>query len=80
MQHPILTGHDGSAEVEPELWAAQAQLEIAVLILRYLAGNPPPGPSQTHRDFRRWAEDLRLDGEDLLAARGLRSLRAVRVA
>lgn len=61
MQHPIMTGHNGSEEVEPELWAAQAQVDIAVLIQRYLAENPPPGPSQTHRDFRLWATNLQLD-------------------
>lgn len=80
MQHPILTGHDGSEEAEPELWAAQAQMDISVLIQRYLAENPPPGPSQTHRDFRLWATNLQRDGQDRLAARGHRFLRAVRAA
>lgn len=81
MQHPILTGHDGgSEEGEPEVWAAQAQLDISILIQRYLAENPPPGPSQTHRDFRLWAANLQRDAQDRLAVRGLRPLRAVRAA
>jgi len=71
-----MAAHDRPEE-EAEVWAAQAETDIAVLIQRYLAENPPPGPSRIHEDFRLWATNLQRDGQDRLAALGRRPLRGM---
>jgi hypothetical protein len=59
------------------LWDAQAEVDVAVLILDYLTRNPPPGASEAESDFRAWALNLQRDGQSRLAALGHRHLRAV---
>jgi hypothetical protein len=76
MQHPILTGHDGGGETAALTWEARAQVDLAILIERYLMENPPP-PRATHPHlYRAWAADLRLAGEAGLAALGAARLRS----
>lgn len=59
------------------VWEARAQVDIAVLIERYLTENPPP-PAATHPHlYRAWASDMRLAGEAGLEDLAVPRLRVV---
>lgn len=75
MQHPILMGHDGGGEDDTLIWEARAQVDLAVLIERYLVENPPPARASHPHLYRAWAADLRLAGEAGLEAMGAVRLR-----
>lgn len=75
MQHPLMEAHDGGAEDAVLAWEGRAQLDIAVMIERYLTENPPPGQSHHPRHYRAWTADLRTAGEVRLAAARARRLR-----
>lgn len=60
---------------DPIEWDARAEVAIAVMIRRYLAENPPPRSSRVAGDLAAWAENLDLDGQARLAARGAAHLR-----
>lgn len=55
-------------EREALLWQARAQLDLAAIVERYLAQNPPPAMATDHRLYRRWAGELREAGEGDLKA------------
>jgi hypothetical protein len=56
-------------------WEARAELSVGVLITRYLAENPCPGPSLVCADFGEWSELLQLDGRLRLEETGSRAFR-----
>lgn len=74
-QPPILRGHDGGRQDDARVWEARAQVDLAVLIERYLTENPPPPGATHHHLYRAWASDLRLAGEEALGALGAARLR-----
>ncbi len=74
-QPPILMGHAGGGEDETRIWEARAQLDLAVLIERYLTQNPPPPTSSHPHLYRAWASELRLAGEAGLGELGAAHLR-----
>lgn len=56
-------------------WDARAMVDVAVMIHRYLAENPPPEGSRYGADFRDWAERLEAAGSDDLSMMNARRLR-----
>jgi hypothetical protein len=76
MQHPILTPIDGGSVTSAEPWEATFEADLAVMLRRYLAENPPPAPSQLARDAENWASNLEHLGRARLAAAGARRLRS----
>lgn len=76
-QPPLMHPLDGGRSEAAARWDAQAEVDVAALILGYLAQNPPPGASEAEADFRGWAQDLQRDGQARLAELGQRRLRAV---
>lgn len=76
MQHPILTPHDGGSEDAIPIWEGRAQVDLAVMISRYLAEHPPPGPTPHLSHWTAWADDLRRSGEVRLEAMAARRLRS----
>jgi hypothetical protein len=75
MQHPIMRRLEGGATATVETWEARAEANIAVLITRYLAENPCPGPSPIARDLARWSRALAADGQARLQEAGEPRLR-----
>lgn len=67
MQHPILNGLPSGDPSCGHEWDARAELEVAVLIKRYLADRPPPPGARVADDLRCWAHRLELDGRARLA-------------
>jgi len=57
-------------------WDARAELDVGLMIKRYLAENPPPKQSRVADDLERWAEGLEDDGRARLQAAGRRRLRS----
>lgn len=77
LQHPIMRSIDGGANAKPvEQWEAQFEADLAVMLRRYLADHPAPGPSQLARDADHWASNLEHLGQERLAAAGVRRLRS----
>lgn len=75
MQHPLVAGLRGG-RVDVETWEAQFEADLAVMLRRYLAEHPPPGPSRFAEDAENWAANLEQLGRDHLAAAGVRRLRS----
>jgi hypothetical protein len=59
-------------------WDARAELDVAIFIERYLAERPPPAASELEADLKRWARQLRTDGEQRLWMLGASRLTTVR--
>ncbi|MES2867848.1 MAG: hypothetical protein V4703_14015 [Actinomycetota bacterium] len=74
-QPPILTSHDGGGERDALIWQARAQVDIAVLIERYLIEHPPSASATDPALYRAWAAELRAAGEEDLRALGVAHLR-----
>lgn len=74
--HHLLPARPDVAEAVA-LWDARAEHAIGVLIERYVAECPCPGPSLIETDLLRWAERLRDAGAASLQAQGQQRLRAV---
>lgn len=73
---PLMHGIDGSNTGPVEIWDARAEADVAVLIRRYLADHPAPGPSRIQDGLLDWADQLEADGQARLEAQGHRRLRA----
>lgn len=75
VQPPILVGHKGGAEIDPVVWDARAEVDISVLIRRYLAEQDPPAESLLAADLEDLAARLERDGRARLSAAGAAQLR-----
>lgn len=71
---PVSAVGDAPARSQSPEWDARAQLEIGVLVSRYLADHPAPGPTSCRDDLQLWAAELSLAGEVDLQALGARRL------
>jgi hypothetical protein len=69
--------HEGGDDDAAERWDARAEVDVAVLIRRYLSDHPPPASSELAADLRLWSQNLTHDGLARLEACGGRRLRAV---
>jgi hypothetical protein len=58
---------EGGATAAVQTWEARAEADLAVLIQRYLAEHPCPGPSLIEADLARWSRALAADGQARLA-------------
>ena len=58
-------------------WEARAQVDVGVMIDRYLAEHPPPAASRGHDLLALWARRLRRAGRARLRAQGASRLRRV---
>lgn len=56
------------AEEDPTVWDARAEVDVGLMIGRYLAERPPPAGSAIAADLEEWGERLSRDGEARLAA------------
>ncbi len=75
VQGPILSAVDGGVAADVQAWEARAQIDVALLIDRYLAESPPPGESHHAELFALWSRQCRAAGEARLASLGARRLR-----
>ena len=76
MQRPLVNGLDGGCAHAVTSWEAAFEADLAVMLRRYLAETPPPGPSRFARDAEDWATNLERLGQGRLAALGERRLRS----
>jgi hypothetical protein len=71
MQDLIAAGGGGEPDRQAlARWEARAEHTIGVLIRRYLAQNPPPGPSRVAQDLQAWSVALAADGRARLQELG----------
>lgn len=70
------TDPDGDPD-EAALWDARSEIDIALLITRYLAESRPPADAVLTSQWEEWASHLLHDGRDRLAVLGRPPLRAV---
>jgi len=75
LQHPLIGLLTGGAAAPVERWEAQFETDLAVILRRYLAENPPPAPSRFALDAEDWATNLERLGQERLLALGARRLR-----
>lgn len=77
MQDPIgqLVGEAPPGSVDE--WEARAQLDIGLLIARYLADRPAPGRSRHADLYRQWSDSLQAAGRSRLMDVGARRFQAV---
>jgi hypothetical protein len=80
MNRPLLTTHDGGGADAAAAWDARAELDLSIMIDRYLSENPPPKASQLQLDLRELVSLLRFDGEARLAELGVPPLRVAEEA
>lgn len=66
---------EGGTEAAVIAWEGRAQINIAVLIERYLTESPPPGPTRHLAHYQAWADDLRAAGKARLEVAGARRFR-----
>ncbi len=59
---------------EAAVWDARAEVEVGVLILRYLQERPAPPDAGFRRDFEEWGQRLARSGRERLADLGERHL------
>ena len=62
-------------EEDANVWAARAELYLAVLIRRLLRDDPPPADCAVARDLRAYAELFQADGLLRLDGLGAQALR-----
>lgn len=74
-QGPLLNGITGGREDAVVAWEGRMQIDVAVMIERELAENPPPGPTPHLEHYQAWAQQLRAAGEARLEAARARRLR-----
>lgn len=77
MQHPIMLAIDGGGDTAGEVWDARAEVDVALMIRRYLAENPAPAETRVAWDFQAWASALEHDGRVRLAELEAAALRVV---
>jgi len=59
------------------IWDARFEVDLAVMIRRYLAEHRPPRGSAVAADAERWADNLERSGQARLDAAGARRLRGL---
>jgi hypothetical protein len=64
-------------EPMPEVWDARAELDVGLMMLRYLADHPAPAGTKLAADLETWGSSLARDGDERLRAAGQRRVRPV---
>ncbi len=77
-------GEQGRADGEEDggpraalVWQARAQIDLAVLIERYLTEHPPPAGATHHLDYHDWTRRMDRAGRCVLEELRARRLRSV---
>ncbi len=71
-QRPLVRLLDGGSSQALLEWESRAEMDLGVLIRRYLCEHPCPGESQVAADLGQWAAALTADGQARLEDLGLR--------
>jgi hypothetical protein len=74
-QPPLMTEIAGGGTDAVATWEAHAEHDIGVMLSRYIAENPPPGPSSIADAVLVWAEKLSAAGQAALEERSVPRLR-----